>query len=125
MACSIGSAWARARLSAVAVGTHTLTIELWPDGLDIQHVSGSEPLDLRYRLPNDAGPLEYTIPYGAPPELIADEQGRWLRIQLTPGQQVSARATAERVIVQAPDRREEAASNGTEITPQLSDKVIR
>jgi hypothetical protein len=115
--------WPRARLSAVAVGTHTLSVELWPNGLDIQHISGSEPLELRYRLPNDAGPLEYTIPYGTPPELIADEQGRWLRILLAPGQQINTRATAERVIVQAPDRREEAASNGTETAGQLSGKL--
>jgi len=116
--------WLAARApSAVSVGAHTLTVEIWPNGLDIQHISGPEPLDLRYRLPAGAAPLEHTIPYGTPPELIADDQGRWLRIALAPGQQINARVTAERVLVQAPDRREEPTSNGIEVPAGVSDKL--
>src|SRR5215217_4803323 len=104
--------WPRARLSAVSVGAHTLTVEIWPDGLDIQHISGPEPLDLRYRLPAGVATLEHALPYVTPPELIADDQGRWLRLMLAPGQQINARTTAEHVLVQAPDRREEPIVEG-------------
>jgi len=75
-------------------------------------------LELRYRMPAGGTTLEYTIPYGTPPELIADDQGRWLRIMLATGQRVIVRASPERVLVQAPDRREEP-SNGTE-TPAVA-----
>lgn len=119
--------WPRARLSAVSVGAHTLTVEIWPDGLDIQHIAGPEPLELRYRVPDGAVSLEHTIPYGTSPELLANDQGRWLRIMLAPGQQINARTTAEHVLVQAPNRREETASNGAE-TPAgviAGDKVTK
>jgi hypothetical protein len=99
-----------------------LTVEVWPDGLDIQHLSGPEPLELRYRLPAGAAELEHTIPYGAPPELVANDQGHWLRMLLAPGQQINARVDAARVLVQAPDRREEPTSNGVE-TPAVADKL--
>jgi hypothetical protein len=115
--------WPRARLSALAVGAHTLTVEIWPDGLDIHHISGPEPLDLRYRLPAGAAALEHTVPYGTPPELITNDQGRWLRIMLVPGQRINARATADRVLVQSPDRREEPIGNGAEASV-VSDKMI-
>jgi hypothetical protein len=42
---------------------------------------------------------------------------------LSPGQQINARATAERVLVQAPDRREEAVSNGVEAPAGVGDNL--
>jgi Glycosyl hydrolase family 65, C-terminal domain len=101
------SGWPRVRLSALAIGAHTLTVEIWPDGLDIQHISGPEPLDLRYRLPAGVTALEHSIPYGKPPELITNDEGRCLQIMLAPGQRIIARASAERLLVHVPDRREE------------------
>jgi hypothetical protein len=102
--------WPRARLSAVAVGAHTLTVEIWRDGLDIQHVNGPEPLELRYRMPAGVAVLEHTLPYGMPPELITNDEGHWLQITLAPGQRIIARASAERLLVHVPDRREEPIS---------------
>jgi len=117
------ASWPRVRLSAVSVGAHTLAVELWPDGLDIQHVSGPDLLELRYRLPAGVAALEHTVPYGTPPELIADDEGRWMRIALLPGQRIIAHADAERVLVQAPDRREESTSNGAETPAVMGDKI--
>jgi glycogen debranching enzyme len=113
------ASWPHARLKAVDVGAHTLSLELRPDGLDIQHASGPEPLDLRYRLPAGQAALEHRIAYGAPPELIDDAEGRWLQIMLAPGQRINVWATAERVIVQAPDRREEQPANGVQAAENL------
>src|SRR5206468_1551778 len=98
---------------------------IWPDGLDIQHISGPEPLELRYRLPAGDAALEHTIPYGAPPALIADNQERWLQIRLVSGQRINVRATGERVLVQSPDRREEMPVNGAEAPIVVDDKVTR
>jgi hypothetical protein len=117
--------WPRARLSAVAVGAHTLTVEIWPDGLDIQHISGTEPLDLRYRIPAGIAALDHTILYGTPPKLITTDEGRWLQIMLAPGQRIIARASAERLLVQSPDRREDPTSNGAETPSGVAEKVTR
>jgi hypothetical protein len=107
--------WPYARLSAVAVGDHLLTVQITPGGLEVQHTSGPEPLDLRYRLPEHAAEIEHNIAYGPPPQVIADESGRWLQARLAPGQRISVSVTAERIVVHAPDRREEQMGNGAEV----------
>jgi glycogen debranching enzyme len=117
--------WPRARLAALAVGAHTLTLELRPDGLDAEHTAGPEPLDLRYRLPAGGATLEHAIAYGSPPELLVDQEESWLRIAIAPGQRISIQATVDRVYVQAPDRREEPASDGAPAAAPLSDGVTR
>jgi len=114
----------RARLSAVSVGAHTLTLEIRTDGVDIQHLSGPEALDLRYRLPAGDAAIKHTIAYGSPPELVSDDDGRWLRL-LTPGQQINLRATPEHVYVDAPDRREEQTENGADMREPAVGEAVR
>jgi hypothetical protein len=119
------SSWPRARLAALAVGAHTLTLELRPDGLDVHHTAGPEPLDLRYRLPAPGVTLDHSLAYGSPPELLIDQEACWLRILLAQGQRISVQATADRVYVQAPDRREEQPSDGAETPAAVGDGVTR
>jgi len=69
--------------------------------------------------------LEHTIPYGTPPELIANDEGRWLQITLAPGQRIIARASGECLLVHMPDQREEPTSNGTELPAGVIDNVAR
>jgi hypothetical protein len=107
--------WPFAQLSALAIGAHMLTVRISPSGLEIQHISGPEPIDLRYRVPEGDRELEHNIAYGPAPQLIVDGDGRWLQATLAPGQRVSINITPERIIVQAPDRREEQSAIGSEL----------
>ena len=61
-------------------------------------------------------PLEHMIAYGPAPRLETNESGRWLQVLLGPGQRLSVSVTAERILVQMSDRREEQANNGLEVT---------
>jgi hypothetical protein len=108
--------WPYARLSALGVGAHMLSVQVTPADMELQHMSGPEPLDLRYRLPAGEAPLEHTIAYGPTPRLETNESGRWLQVLLGPGQRLSVSVTAERILVQMSDRREEQANNGLEVT---------
>lgn len=117
------AAWPGVRLSAVEVGAHTVTVDLQPDGLEVQHIAGPEPLDLRYRLPAGQQQLDHNVAFGAPPELVELDGERWLRIVLAPGQRISARASADIVEVHAPDRREEQPSDGVGVPAGARDGV--
>jgi hypothetical protein len=96
-------------LSALSVGAHVLTVQVGPGGMEIQHTSGPEPLDLRYRLPMSDLTLDHNIVYGSEPQLLDNGDGRWLQAAIMPGQQLSIQVSAERVVVRVPDRREEVA----------------
>jgi hypothetical protein len=117
---NLPASWPYVRLKALTVGAHTLTVHISPAGLEVQHLSGPEPLDLRYQLPAGGAALEHTITYGQPPQLLDDEQGRWLQALLAPGQRLSVNVSAERILVHAPDRREEPSGNGTEVIDPAS-----
>jgi hypothetical protein len=119
------AAWPSVRLSAVEVGAHTVTVDLQPDGLEVQHIAGPEPLELRYRLPAGARQLEHDVGFGVPPELIEDSGERWLRVVLAPGQRISARSSVDRVEVHVPDRREEPPSDGAEAPVAAGDRVTK
>lgn len=99
--------WTEVRLDALAVGAHALTLRVTPSSLEVQHISGPEPLDLRYCLPGGAAKLRYDIEYGPPPAQIEDGGETWLQATLAPGQRLSITATPAAITVQAPDRREE------------------
>jgi hypothetical protein len=111
--------WPSARLSQVAVGAHTLTVQVAPDGVEVTHSDGPEPLDLRYRLPEGAGELLGEVEFGPTPQIIAEDGARWVQLPLAPGRRVSIRATPERVDVHIPDRREVRASDGAEQVEEI------
>ncbi len=76
--------WGRARLAELALGQHLLTLEQTPQGLELSHLSGPQPLTLRYALPADAGPLHTA----APPEaahVVAEDGRRLLVCTVMPG----------------------------------------
>src|SRR5262245_49138707 len=106
--------WPYARLSAVPVGAHIVTVYVTPASLEVQHLSGPEPLDLRYQLPESAGPLQHDILYGPVPQMLDDAQGRWLQFMLGVGQRVVIDATPEGIVASLPDRREEQPNTDTE-----------
>jgi hypothetical protein len=89
-------------------------VQLSPGGLEVLHISGPEPLDLRYQVPAGDALLEHNLGYGAAPDLLEDEQGRWLQVMLGPGQRINISVNAQQISVHAPDRREEQTGNGTE-----------
>jgi hypothetical protein len=104
--------WASARLSEVAVGAHPLPVQVTPHGLDLQHLAGPEPLDLRYRLREAGADLACEGIFGPEPRIIEDTGHRWLQMLLAPGRQARIDVTPERVRVQVPDRREDRAGDG-------------
>lgn len=107
--------WPSAQLSEVAVGAHTVTVQAAPGRLDLLHIGGPEPLDLRYRVPAEIDTLAHNITYGEAPQLIADNQGRWVQINLAPGRRITITAQPGYVEVHTPDRREDQSSNGVEV----------
>jgi hypothetical protein len=105
------SGWPAVRLSEVAVGDHLLTMETRVSSLDVQHLRGPEPLDLRYRLLAGVDVLGHNIGFRTEPRILVDATGRWVQVMLAPGQRVAIDVTPERVEVIVPDRREERASD--------------
>jgi hypothetical protein len=108
------ASWPYVRLSAVPVGAHMVTVHATPASLEVLHLSGPEPLDLRYHLPESAGPLQHDITYGPVPQMLDDAQGRWLQIMLGVGQRAVIDATPEGIVVRLPDRREEQPNTDSE-----------
>ncbi|HEU4324499.1 MAG TPA: amylo-alpha-1,6-glucosidase [Roseiflexaceae bacterium] len=76
--------WGRVRLAELALGQHLLSLDQTPQGLELLHLSGPQPLTLRYALPADAGPLHTA----APPEaahLATEDSRRLLVCVVVPG----------------------------------------
>jgi hypothetical protein len=104
--------WPWARVSELLVGEHTLSLRITPSSLDVLHSAGPTNMELLYRLPDNAMLAAPAVSYGPPPEEIADEEGRWLRLALAPGQRALIEATEDGVTVRVPDRREEQSGDG-------------
>jgi glycogen debranching enzyme len=72
--------WSFARLRRLPVGQHLLDVRLAQDGTELTHISGSQPIHIRYRLPNDAGPV-----VEADVTEESDADGRWICLSIEPG----------------------------------------
>jgi hypothetical protein len=107
--------WPAVTLSALSVGAHLLTVRITPSSVEVLHISGPEPIDLRYQLPESAGPLLHDVAYGIEPQMIADAAGRWVQILLSVGQRIFIEATADGIVVRLPDRREGRSDNRAEV----------
>ncbi|GAB4195394.1 MAG: hypothetical protein OHK0022_12100 [Roseiflexaceae bacterium] len=84
--------WGRVRLAELALGQHRLTLEQTPQGLELLHLSGPQPLTLRYALPTAAGPLDTATP----PEtarLVAEGDRLLLVCMVAPGAQARIHAS--------------------------------
>lgn len=103
------ASWPFARLQSLEIGAHLLNLQITPSTVELQHVSGPEPLDLRYRLPEAVGPLLQHVAYGPAPQIVTEERDRWLQVFVHPGQRLTISVTSEGIIARLPDRREEAA----------------
>lgn len=83
-----------ARITALRIGDHLVSLEVWPTGLEVEHTSGPERLDVRYELPNGAGPIKQDSAGKIALNEIADGGARWLGVALMPGQRVGIRMSA-------------------------------
>jgi hypothetical protein len=109
------ASWPAVELKALPVGGHMVSLRVTPASLELQHSSGPEALDMRYRLPGHPEALQHNIAYGPLPELLNDEAGIWVQAMIAPGQRLIITATPDAIVVHMPDRREEGP--GSEPTP--------
>lgn len=72
--------WPFARLRRLPVGQHLLDLRVAQDGIEVTHTSGSQPIAVRYRLPDSAGPI---VEADATEERDAD--GCWISLSIEPG----------------------------------------
>lgn len=106
--------WPLVRMTALPVGDHLLSLQITPSDLEVVHTSGPERLEIRYRLPESAGPVLHDVAYGPEPQEITDAAGRWVQVALMPGQRVLISATPEGIVARLPDRREERSGDSIE-----------
>ncbi|MFN8502650.1 MGH1-like glycoside hydrolase domain-containing protein [Kouleothrix sp.] len=83
--------WPSARLAELRMGAHTLTLEVAPQGLQLEHHDGAEALRVRYRAPAPLAAL------GGPAASAASlSDARWITIEVPPGQALEVACTADR-----------------------------
>ena len=88
--------WKQARLRGLRIGRHELDLRITADGLAVAQTSGPRPIDVTYRLPDGAGPLD-----DASRQYLAEgPDGREIAVRIAPGQRAIIEAGGERVTVE-------------------------